>query len=210
MEILEKENEQLKQNNILTDILKEFQIIKEAILVPYTIDSKIITSISQINLIKSGIKNINNNKIIFKLIFRGTRDGERASNFHKHCDGIPNTLSIFQTSKGYIFGGYTEQKWNSSSGCVSDPNTFIFSLDYMKIYKHKKGNSRAVHCTSGYGPYFCDTTGMVDNFFSSKSNYEQNVNDNYEGGEQNQKYELNYGEQYFYGREVEVFQVVFI
>ena len=80
----------------------------------------------------------------------------------------------------------------------------------MKIYKHKKGNSRAIHCTSGYGPYFCDTTGMVDNFFSSKSNYEQNVNDNYEGGEPNQKYELNHGEQYFYGREVEVFQVVFI
>ena len=210
LEILENENEQLKQNKILTDILNEFKIIKEAILISYTIDSTIITNISQINLIKSGIKNTNNNKIIFKLLYRGTRDGERPADFHKYCNGIPNTISLIQTSKGYIFGGYTEKQWDSSSGCVSDPNAFIFSLDYMKIYLHKKGNSRAIHCVSDYGPYFCNTTGMYGNFFSSNSNYEQNVNNNYEGGDPNKTYELNHGEQKFYGREVEVFQVIFI
>ena len=41
----------------------------------------------------------------------------------------------------------------------------MFSLDYMKIYIHKKGNSRAIHCVSDYGPYFWDTTGMYNNFF---------------------------------------------
>ena len=103
IEILEKENEQLKQNNLVTDLLNEFKMIKEAFLIPYTIDSKIITNFSQINLIKSGIKNANN-KVIFKLLFRGTRDGQKVADFHKYCDGIPNTLSIIQTSKGYIFG----------------------------------------------------------------------------------------------------------
>ena len=166
MEILEKENKQLKKNNVLTDILSEFKIIKEAILVPFIID--------------------------------------------KYCNGIPNAISIIQKSKGYIFGVYTEKKWDFSSGCVSDLNAFIFSLDYMKIYFHKKGNSRAIHCVNDYGLYFCDTTGMYNNFFSLNSNYEQNVNDNYEGEEPNKKYELNHGDKNFYAREVEVFQVIFI
>ena len=51
---------------------------------------------------------------------------------------------------------------------------------------------------------------MYSSFFSSNSNYEQNVNDNYEGGDPNKTYELNHGEKNFYGREVEVFQVIFI
>ena len=167
--------------------MSEFKIIKEAILLPFTIDSIIITNISNINLIKSGIKNTNNNKIIFKLLYRGTRDGERPVDFHKYCNGIPNAISIIQTSKGYIFGVYTEKKWDLSSGCVSDLNAFIFSLDYMKIYFHKKGNSRAIHCVNDYGPYFCDTTGMYNNFFSLNSNYEQNIDDNYKGGDQNKR-----------------------
>ena len=80
----------------------------------------------------------------------------------------------------------------------------------MKIYFHKKGNTRAIHCVNDYGLYFCDTTGMYNNFFSLNSNYEQNVNDNYEGEKPNKKYELNHGDKNFYGREVEVFQVIFI
>ena len=206
VEILEKENEQFKQNNnLMTNILNEIKRLKEEILIPYTIDSKIITSSSQLNLIKSGIKN-SNNKIIFKLLFRGTRDGDKVSDFHKYCDGIPNTLSVIQTSKGYIFGGYTEMKWDSTSGCVQDPNTFIFSLDYMKIYKPKSGNTGYIHCAKDHGPYFCDTIGMMDSYFSSNSHYEQNLNTHYEGEEQG----LNHGEKNFIGREVEVFQVFLI
>ena len=127
-----------------------------------------------------------------------------------YCDGIPNTLSVILTSKGYIFGGYTEKKWDSTSGCVQDPNAFIFSLDYMKIYNPKKGNTGYIHCSSDIGPYFCDTTGMFNNYFSSNNHHEQNINTYYEGGEPNKSYELNHGEQKFYGREVEVFQVIFI
>jgi len=209
VEILEKENEQLKQNNLVTELLNEFKMMKEAFLIPYTIDSKIITNYSQVNLIKSGIKNTDN-KVIFKLLFRGTKDGQTVADFHKYCDGKPNTLSIMQTSKGYIFGGYNEKKWDSSSGCVADPNAFIFSLDYMKIYKPKNGKTGYIHCASDHGPYFCGTIGMVSNYFSSNNHYEQNVNNCYDGGEQNKNYELNHGEKNFYGREVEVFQVIFI
>lgn len=51
---------------------------------------------------------------------------------------------------------------------------------------------------------------MMDNYFSSNSHYEQNINNHYEGGEQNKPYQLNHGEQHFYGQEVEVFQILFI
>ena len=211
VENLEKENEELKKNSpLVSEILKEVKIIKEYILFPREIESKIITDIEQLNLIKSGIRNNDNKKMKFNLLFRGTRDGSKVADFHKHCDGIPNTLSIIQTTKGYIFGGYNEKKWDSSSGCVSDPNCFIFSLDYMKIYKPKKGDTGYIHCASDHGPYFCDTTGMRDNYFSSNSHYEQNINNHYEGGEQNKSYQLNHGEQHFYGQEVEVFQILFI
>ena len=46
----------------------------------------------------------------------------------------------------------------------------------MKIYKPKKGDTGYIHCASDHGPYFCDTTGMRDNYFSSNSHYEQNIN----------------------------------
>lgn len=214
VENLEKENEDLKKNNgnsvLINDILNEIKILKEEIFLSREIDSKIITSFKQINLIKSGINNSENKKIKFKLIFRGTRDGGKVSIFHKFCDGIPNTLSIIQTTKGYIFGGYNEKKWDSSSGCVTDPNAFIFSLDYMKVYKPKEGGTGYIHCASDHGPYFCGTTGMMDNYFTSNNHYEQDINNCYKGGEQNKPYQLNHGEKNFYGFEVEVFQILLI
>ena len=38
-----------------------------------------------------------------------------ASSFHQKCNSIPNTISIIQTTKGYKFGGYTEQTWENNS-----------------------------------------------------------------------------------------------
>ena len=47
----------------------------------------------------------------FKLLYRGSRDGFRARDFHSHCDDIPNTLTIIQSENGNIFGGFTTQTW---------------------------------------------------------------------------------------------------
>ena len=33
-----------------------------------------------------------------------------ASDFHKHCDGKPNTVTIIKKA-GYIFGGFTDIPW---------------------------------------------------------------------------------------------------
>jgi hypothetical protein len=63
------------------------------------------------------------------LLYRGTRDGFCATNFHSKCDGNRNTLTIFK-AKGtsYIFGGFTSITWDDSSGWKIDPKAFLFSL----------------------------------------------------------------------------------
>ena len=65
----------------------------------------------------------------FKLLYRATRDGFGAEDFHSKSDGKSYTLSIFQ-AKEFIFGGFTTVSWESHipGQCKSDPNAFLFSL----------------------------------------------------------------------------------
>ncbi|RNA04962.1 BTB POZ domain-containing KCTD21 [Brachionus plicatilis] len=49
-----------------------------------------------------------------------------------------------ETTGNYIFGGYTEQSWDGNSCYKSDPNAFIFSIDYnlkAKINPSYQGNA---------------------------------------------------------------------
>ena len=172
------------------------------------IDSKIIKSIKELDLIKDTLRNIYKKDTKFKLLFRASRDGETVKSFHEHCDSIPNTLSIWQGIKGYTFGGYTESVWDSYSGHKYGNNQFLFSLDRMKVYMGKNG-STSICCGTNYGPYFCGSCGMYDNYFSKNNNDEQNSS----GKPYNnftEEYELTHGDVHYYGKEVEVFQVIFI
>ena len=65
---------------------------------------------------------------------RASRDEFKASDFHSHCDRIANTLTVIKAKSGNIFGGFTEQEWNSRGEFVADPKAFIFSL----VYKEEK------------------------------------------------------------------------
>ncbi len=63
------------------------------------------------------------------LLYRGTRDGFRAVDFHSKCDNHKNTLTILKAhGSSYIFGGFTSVTWNGSGQYKSDPNAFLFSL----------------------------------------------------------------------------------
>ena len=50
----------------------------------------------------------------YVLLYRASRDGWSASNFHSFCDNKGPTVTVIK-SGNYIFGGYTEQPWQSSS-----------------------------------------------------------------------------------------------
>ena len=51
-----------------------------------------------------------------KLLYRASRNGWAASNFHSCCDSKGPTVTVVK-SGNYIFGGYTDQSWDSKS-CI--------------------------------------------------------------------------------------------
>ena len=177
-----------------------------------SIDSRIIKNKKELELISNRIKNKDNlNKNIkYQLIYRGSRDGMNTSSFHQKSNGISPTISIIKTTKGFKFGGYTEKTWENNSYGISmkDDKSFVFSLNYMKIYNHIQGKDAIVH-NNCFGPsfYYCFYSY---NKFNGNSNYtydKNNCNNYYSGFERD--YELTNGDYNFSIKEIEVFKVLF-
>ena len=171
------------------------------------LDSKLITDINQIELIKTGIKNFDKTKELqLKLLFRASRDGDNNKSYHKLCDGISPTVNIIKSKNGYTFGGYTDCILNSNDGCTKTTNSFVFSFNKMKIYNGVDGGY--FHCGTDCGPWFCGCVGVEgDNYFNTEKSYEWEINKwgNYEGF--TEEYELVGGTRHFSVEEVEVFKV---
>ena len=94
----------------------------------------------------------------WELKYRASRDGFKSTDFHSHCDGIANTLTVIKAKSGNIFGGFTEQEWHSRSEWVKDPKAFIFSLANKeeKPFKAMCSNEgkQALRCNPIRGPCF--------------------------------------------------------
>jgi hypothetical protein len=203
---LKKEIEELKQWKQNTENeLKQYQ---QKIQIEKKIDSKIINSNDEINLLSNRLKKNNQNKkVVFNLIYRASRDGDSPNDYHKKCDGKINTLCIIQTIKGIKFGGYTETIINDSGDNI-DSNAFVFSLDKMKIYENLKKNECAVGHFKNWGPIFRRDAFAIwnQNFFSyNKHTLGSKNQSNF--GIMDIDNELNNGETYFTVRELEVFQI---
>ena len=63
------------------------------------------------------------------LIYRATRDGFSAENFHRRCATRENILIIIKTNTDHKFGGYISVRLNSiPAGTVGeDRKAYIFS-----------------------------------------------------------------------------------
>lgn len=113
-----------------------------------------------------------------KLLYRATRDGFLARNFHSKCDNIQNTLTIIKSSNGNIFGGFTTAKWDSNYGYKKDECAFVFSLvnEFSLPLKLKISNNgeKAISCGLLDGPTFgeghdfkiCDKSNVELNSYS--------------------------------------------
>lgn len=94
----------------------------------------------------------------FSLLYRASRDGFGAVDFHSKCDSHANTVTIIQTSKGFILGGYTQASWMpTAKDFKSDSNAFLFSLVnplnkqfVCKIIQP----ADAIECKANKGPCF--------------------------------------------------------
>jgi hypothetical protein len=64
------------------------------------------------------------------LLYRGSRDGFHAANFHKKCDSCANTVTLILSTNGCVFGGFTSVPWDSANSWRRDltPPSFLFSV----------------------------------------------------------------------------------
>lgn len=108
------------------------------------------------------------------LIYRASRDGFNASDFHLKCDGIKNTLVVIQSSNGYVFGGFTKKAWSSNDEWIEDPESIIFSL-----FNHEKTTFKgyvkrfvsAIGCFSSKGPRFGDDITIASSSNVNEESY---------------------------------------
>ncbi len=97
-----------------------------------------------------------------ELIFRASRDGWDSKEFQRHCAGKGATIAIIKTTKGHIFGGYSNIPWTRSrNGSYKRSKVaFLFVLKCaqkinackMDIIKGKESKA-TYHCTQ-FGPSF--------------------------------------------------------
>ena len=183
------------------------------------IDSKIIKEKKEIDFLEKRLKRndpiLMRRNVVYKLLYRATKDGNSASSFHKKCNNISGTLTVIKTSKGMRFGGYTEQTWNGDQEFKKDINgiAFCYSLDFFKIYNNSDKAKFSILCYSNDGPgfnggdcYMFDIYFPIDTNTSSNTGYTKS-NTSY--GIVEKDYEINNGEQYFVMQELEVFQILF-
>jgi hypothetical protein len=98
-----------------------------------------------------------NDKTEYSLLYRGSRDGYKAKDFHAKCDSISPTLTIIKTDTECIIGGYTTAKWTSTSSVIFDSNAFIFSFKNCSEvpFKAKVDNAHnAIRSNPNFGPIF--------------------------------------------------------
>ena len=163
----------------------------------------IIKKYSDINNVVNRIQNKIKKGAKFKIVYKATELGDKASVFHQKCDNLLMSLVLIETKKGVRFGGFTTKSWEGNCLQKIDNDAFVFSIDKNKIYDIVT-NEPAVGCYPKFGPVFfgCQIR-IYDNFFEKKSttclrrlNYKTN-----------QDYELNNGEQNFIVKDIEVYDI---
>ena len=76
------------------------------------------------------------------LIYKGSRDGYKAKNFHEKCDNRQPTISVIKSNFGLVFGGYIETTWNCINSGKEDNGAFIFSLTYKEKFPCIKAHQK--------------------------------------------------------------------
>jgi hypothetical protein len=159
------------------------------------------------------------------LLWRGSRDGFGASEFHRRCDGHANTLTVILDTNGNVFGGFTPVEWestvwNKKNGDESNRwkadesrKSFLFSLKNPEKVSARKfalkdeSKNRAIYCDQEWGPDFNDIHIVGDCDANSRNctvyfgtNY---VNDTRVKGDV-----FFTGGKFFQVKEIEVFEII--
>eukprot|EP01099_Mayorella_cantabrigiensis_P002945 TRINITY_DN2326_c0_g1_i1.p1 TRINITY_DN2326_c0_g1~~TRINITY_DN2326_c0_g1_i1.p1 ORF type:complete len:488 (+),score=108.11 TRINITY_DN2326_c0_g1_i1:88-1464(+) len=137
-------------------------------------DSTVIIGGEDQHLLVEWLKDVRGEENVRKvqLLFRGTRDGFGAQEFHSRCDSKGPTIVVFKTSEERRGGGYSAQSWTSNEAdefIKDETNTsFVFSLDYREKYSSSGGT--AINCYSASGPCFGGMGYGYDLFIATNCN----------------------------------------
>ena len=212
---LQQENCELKKINEnlikkIENLEKRVNLIEEINKPSFIKISSIIKTLDNYDFIVRIIKeNIINKNVEFKFLYWASNDGDDSKIFHQKCYNNTQILVIFITTKGIIFGGYTEIGYKSKGNSVIDNKAFFFSCDRKKVYKVKT-NKTAILDSLYYGPIFGNSTTMIDvqNKMLSYKCCTTTINSScFEN--LNCDYEISNGECYFYLKDIEVFKILF-
>eukprot|EP00826_Nyctotherus_ovalis_P027989 TRINITY_DN2197_c0_g1_i2.p1 TRINITY_DN2197_c0_g1~~TRINITY_DN2197_c0_g1_i2.p1 ORF type:complete len:470 (-),score=147.80 TRINITY_DN2197_c0_g1_i2:150-1559(-) len=107
-------------------------------------------------------------QIELELLYKGTKDGFDAADFHARCNDKGPTLTLV-LADGKLFGGYTVQPWAECSPGVfrEDANAFTFSLtNKVKCKVQNSKKQAAVRHLQNAGPVF----GMDEIYIADRAN----------------------------------------
>jgi hypothetical protein len=121
----------------------------------------------------------------FVLLWRGSRDGFGARDFHQRCDGHANTLTLILDTDGNVFGGFTPLAWESRISnshtedndvrykCDESLQSFVYTLENIHDIPARKFSLKderkryAICCDARYGPIFPGGF-LVDNYSDNR------------------------------------------
>ena len=204
-----------EKNKKLRDEINQFKrIVNLNLMEKVNSNSQIIQSINSIDFILSYTKE-NDKSFKFndiKLLYRGSRDGDRTKTCHELCDNKQNILIIMQSNTEYIFGGYSKIGFKTINDRKKieykiDNDNFLFSLNLKKIYPVIKDKDIICHISDEYGLCFRNSLVFRDNFMSKNDNNISSSIKSFFNGLKDD-YEMNGGLQSFQCKELEVFQLI--
>ena len=133
------------------------------------------------NLIADWVnETIKADRVALNLIYRGSRDGYTAKNFHEKCDNRGPTVVIVENTIGNKFGGYAAVSWTSGNGGKFEIKNnesfscFLFSVDKKQKLPYNPGsNHRALGHSPDYGPIFgyAAALAIADNCNANSNSY---------------------------------------
>jgi hypothetical protein len=153
----------------------------------------------------------------FKLLYRGSRDGFRSSDFHRFCDNHAGTVTVIQSQDGYIFGGYTPLAWRSDGRGIRDNSLegFIFTIKNphglsARVFGLRQGHAAwSIYCGADYGPTFGGghDIHVCDQCNSSRNSYTNFDNNTYNNDTGLNRTTVFTGAYHFTVGEIEVFEL---
>ena len=92
-------------------------------------------------------------KIMSKLLYKASVDGDDYKIFHKKCDNKGETVTIINSEQNKLFGIYAIENWDISKEKQYDYSGYLFSLDARKyftswgIFPSYKDYGPNIYCT---------------------------------------------------------------